>query len=85
MAEIGVGVGIGDQVYAGEGADPVGAVRRVHPHELIVFFEGTGDLAVPVGAVAAVHDGKVVLDEGALSPELRRAITQAHQGERPGL
>jgi hypothetical protein len=83
MAEI--GVGIGDQVFAGEGADPVGAVRRVHAHELIVFIEGTGDLAVPATAVAAVHDGKVVLDERGLSPELRRAIAQAHRGERPGL
>ncbi len=80
-----VEVNVGDQVYAAEGADPFGAVRRVHPHELIVFVEGTGDLAVPAAAVAAVHDGKVVLDPGALAPELRRAIAGAHQGERPGL
>lgn len=83
MAEIGVSVG--DQVYAEEGADPVGAVRKVHADELVVFFEGTGDLPVSARAVAAVHDGKVVLDHGALSPELRRAIASAHQSERPGL
>lgn len=80
-----VAVSVGDQVYAAEGADPFGAVRRVHPDELIVFIEGTGDLAVPAEAVAAVHDGKVVLDPDALTPELRRAIASAHQGERPGL
>jgi hypothetical protein len=83
MAEIGVNVG--DQVFVEEGADPVGAVRKVHPQELVVFFEGTGDLPVPARAVAAVHDGKVVLDAGALSPELLRAVTSAHAGERPGL
>lgn len=83
MADIGVGVG--DQVYAEEGADPVGAVRKVRSDELVIFFEGTGDLTVPAEAVGAVHDGKVVLDPGALSPELRRAIASAHQAERPGL
>ncbi len=80
-----VGVQVGDQVYAAEGGDPVGAVRRVHADELVIFIEGTGDLAVPAAAVAAVHDGKVVLDAEALGPELRRAVAGAHQGERPGL
>lgn len=80
-----VEVSVGDQVYAEEGADPFGAVRRVHPQELLVFVEGTGDLAVPASAVAAVHDGKVVLDLRALTPELRRAIAGAHRAERPGL
>ncbi len=80
-----VEVGVGDQVYAAEGGDPVGAVRRVHPHELVIYVEGTGDLTVPATAVAAVHDGKVVLDLEALAPELRRAVGAAHQGERPGL
>ena len=83
MADIGVSVG--DQVFAAEGDDPVGAVRKVRSDELVVFIEGTGDLTVPAEAVAAVHDGKVVLDAGALSPELRRAIATAHHGERPGL
>jgi len=83
MADIAVSVG--DQVYAEEGADPVGAVRKVHADELVVFIEGTGDLTVPAEAVAAVHDGKVVLDAASLSPELRRAIASAHQAERPGL
>jgi hypothetical protein len=80
-----VEVEVGDQVYAAEGGDPVGAVRQVHSHGLVVFVEGTGDLAVPAGAVAAVHDGKVVLDPAALEPELRRAIDAAHRAERPGL
>lgn len=80
-----VEVNVGDQVYAAEGADPFGAVRRVHAHELVVFVEGTGDLTVPAAAVSAVHDGKVVLDPAALGPDVRRAIAGAHQGERPGL
>lgn len=80
-----VGVGIGDQVYAKDGDDPFGAVRKVHAHDLLVYIEGTGDVTIAASAVTAVHDDKVIVDITALAPDIQRAITRAHIREEPGL
>jgi hypothetical protein len=78
---------LGDQVYTGEGSDPVGAVRELrsgsHP-ALIVYIENAGDVAVPVNAIHAVHDGKVVLDLGRLEDRVRRALGHVRDSEVPG-
>jgi len=78
---------LGDQVFTGEGADPVGAVRELrsgsHP-VLIVYIENAGDVAVPVPAIDAVHDGKVVLDPDKLEDEVRRALGHVRDSEVPG-
>ena len=78
---------LGDQVYTGEGSDPVGAVRELrsgsHP-ALIVYIENAGDVAVPVNAIHAVHDGKVVLDPTRLEDRVRRALGHVRDSEVPG-
>jgi hypothetical protein len=74
-------VSIGDQVYAGEGTDPFGAVREVHAHVLIVNIEGAGDVRIPSAAVTSVHDAKIIVDLAQLPPEHQRAIKHAHDQE----
>jgi hypothetical protein len=78
---------LGDQVYTGEGADPVGAVRELRsgPHPaLVVYIENAGDVAIPVTAIRSVHDGKVVLDPDKLEDRVRRALGHVRDGEVPG-
>lgn len=78
---------LGDQVYTGEGADPVGAVRELrsgaHP-ALIVYLENAGDITIPLNAIHAVHDGKVVLDPGKLEDRVRQALGHVRDSEVPG-
>ena len=78
---------LGDQVFTGEGSDPVGAVRELrsgtHP-ALIIYIENAGDVAVPVTAIHAVHDGKVVLAPDRLDDRVRRALGHTRDSEVPG-
>ena len=76
---------IGDQLYLEEGGTTFGAVRGVKPRGLHIYVENAGEFDVLPDAVRAAHDGKVVLDAGRLSPELKQAIQKAHREERPGL
>ena len=78
-------VRVGDQVYVAEGGEVCGAVRHVYPKQglLLVWVENGGDFKVPADAIRAAHDGKVVLDEGALEPDILHAISQAHVREDP--
>jgi hypothetical protein len=71
----------GDQVYTTEGGEVFGAVRYVHPHELVVVIERHGDAVIPAAAVTSVHDGKVIVALHALSHEIQQAIRQAHAEE----
>lgn len=80
-----VTVEVGYQVFTEEGGEEVGAVRAVRPHELQVYLENAGDFTIPGAAVVRVHDGKVIVDEARLGPELRRAIAHAHDREDPRL
>jgi hypothetical protein len=81
------GIGIGDQVYVQEGADPCGAVRDMARggSEIIVYVENAGEFAVPAYAVRSVHDGKVVLERSRLAQPVIDAIAHAHDNELPGL
>ncbi len=74
-------VSIGDQVFAHEAGESFGAVRYVHPHELIVDIEGAGDVPIPGSAVRKVHDGKVIVDVTQLDTSTQGAIARAHQQE----
>jgi hypothetical protein len=76
-------VSVGDQVYLQEGADPFGSVRYVHPHELIVYIEGMGEVVMPAEVVESVHDGKVIIDERKLPQSTRIGIASAHRREEP--
>ena len=76
---------IGDQLFLEEGGTTFGAVRAVKPRALHVYIENAGEFDVLPDAVQAAHDGKVVLDAGRLTPELKNAIRKAHREERPGL
>jgi hypothetical protein len=76
---------IGDQLYLEEGGTTFGAVKGIRPRALQIYVENAGEFDVLPDAVQAAHDGKVVLDAGRLSAELKRAIQRAHREESPGL
>lgn len=71
-------VSVDDQVFLEEGGEEIGAVRKVAKDHLVVYIENNGDFEVAGPAVRAAHDGKVVLDEAQLSPELLKALSTAH-------
>jgi hypothetical protein len=73
----------GFDVFVHDGDKAIGAVRKVSPHELVVYVENAGDFAVPLSAVKEVQAEKVVLDCGKLEHRLRRAIGHAHESEDP--
>ena len=76
-----VRVQVGDQVYVKEGGEELGAVREVHAHELVVYVENAGDFRIGSAALISAHDGKVIVDEKHLAPELKQAIAHAHDRE----
>ena len=81
-------IGIGDQVYLEEGADPCGGVRGLAPESgsgIVIHVENAGEFTIPIDAVRSVHDGKIVLDRSGLDQPLLDAIAHAHDSEVPGL
>jgi hypothetical protein len=72
----------GDQGYLEEGGSPFGAGRGVQRHGLHIYVENAGDFDVRADAIKAIHDGKVLLLESRLGPNLRTAIAHAHTAER---
>jgi hypothetical protein len=75
---------VGFQAFVSDGGEEFGAVRKVSPHELIVYVENAGDFTVPLSAVEAVHSEKVVFSCTKLDRRLREAIGHAHDSEKPG-
>ena len=76
---------VGYQAFVSDGGEEFGAVRRVAPHEIVVYVENAGDFTIPISAVEAVHSQKVILNCKKLEPRLRKAIGHAHDAEKPGL
>ncbi len=74
-------VELGAPVHLHEADDPIGAVRKIQPDHLLVWIEGAGDFIIQPREVASSHDGKLVLDEQRLEPQLKDAIRRAHQRE----
>jgi hypothetical protein len=75
---------VGFQVFAADGGEEFGAVRRVAPDgrpEIVIYVENAGDFTVPLTAVKEVHAQKVILNCAQLDPQLRRAIGHAHDAE----
>jgi hypothetical protein len=75
---------VGFQAFVSDGGEEFGAVRKVSPHELVVYVENAGDFTVPLSAVEAVHSEKVVFSCSKLDRRLREAIGHAHDREAPG-
>jgi len=75
---------VGFQAFVSDGGEEFGAVRKVSPHELIVYVENAGDFTVPLSAVEAVHSEKVIFSCAKLDRKLREAIGHAHDSEKPG-
>jgi hypothetical protein len=76
---------VGFQAFVSDGGEEFGAVRKVSPHELVVYVENAGDFTVPISAVEAVHSEKVIFSCAKLDRRLREAIGHAHDSEKPGL
>ena len=76
-------VEVGYQVFLTEGGETFGAVHAVHPDELVIYVENSGDFVVNRESIARVHDGKVLLDGTRLEPRLWMAIARAHEREEP--
>jgi hypothetical protein len=81
MATHSFSVSIGDQVFVGDALEEVGAVRQVARDHLLVYIENSGDFRIDGLSVLSVHDGKVILDPTKLDPELKAAISHAHEHE----
>lgn len=75
---------VGFQAFVSDGGEEFGAVRKVLPHELVVYVENAGDFTIPLRAVEAVHSEKVVFSCAKLDRKLRHAIGHAHDREVPG-
>ncbi len=75
----------GFDVFVHDGDKAFGAIRKVLPHDVIVYVENSGDYTVPLSAVKEVQAEKVVLDCAKLEHRLRRAIGHAHQHEDPNI
>lgn len=73
----------GFDVFLHDGDKAVAAVRRVSPHEIVIYVEDAGDFVVPLSAVAEVTEDKVVLNAGKLDRKLREAIGHEHKDEDP--
>lgn len=66
---------IGTSVVGFDGS-PLGQVREVHPHYILVGHEGHhGDLEVPVHAIQGVTDGKLQVSVN------REAVTEVDDEE----
>jgi hypothetical protein len=76
---------VGFQAFAADGGEEFGAVRKVSPHELVIYVENAGDFTVPIDAVESVHSEKVILNCRKLDQRLRQAIGHAHDAEKRGL
>jgi hypothetical protein len=75
---------VGDKIVVEEGADGIGAVRKVKQDRLVIYVENAGDFIVPASIVVAAHDGKVRIDPSTLPEHIRDAIAHAHDAEQPG-
>ena len=76
----------GFEVFAHDGENAFGAVRKVRPHgraEFVVYVENAGDFTIPLSAIKAVHSSKVIVDTQKLDKKLRQAIAHAHDAEDP--
>jgi hypothetical protein len=69
------------QVYFQDGGEEIGAVRSVAADHLVVYIEGAKDFVVPATAVHAAHNGKVILDQKKVNPDLLEAARHAHDRE----
>jgi hypothetical protein len=72
---------IGYQAFAKGAEEEFGAVRQVHPQELVVYIEDTGDTVVPMAAVLDVVEGKVIIDVQRLPETVQQAVAKAHRDE----
>ena len=74
-------VSVDDQVFVGDVAEEVGAVRKVEHDHLFVFIENAGEFRIDGSSVLSAHDGKVVLDPAKLDAAMMQAIGRAHARE----
>ena len=75
----------GAMVFLVDGAEGVGAVRRVSSRGIVVYVEGAGEFPIPEGAVLRVHDKKVMLDVRAVGNDFLKAVKHVGDLEDPAL
>ena len=78
-------VRVGDMAFVPGRNEGVGAIRRVHVHDIVVYVENAGDFEIPLAAVTGVHDGKVMLDPAKLPKLLLDSIGHVHDREDPSV
>jgi ribosomal protein L24 len=81
MSTQNLAVSVGDHVFLVEGGEEVGAVRKVAKDHLTVYIEGAGDFTIRGNQVHSAHDGKLVLLQGELEPDVLAAARHAHDSE----
>jgi hypothetical protein len=75
-------VEIGDQVFVGDGAEEVGAVKTIAHDHVMIYIENAGEFRLDGPEIISAHDGKLVLDPSKLAPAMADAIAKAHEHEK---
>ena len=75
----------GAMVFLVNGAEGVGAVRRVSKSGIVVYVEGAGEFAIPASVILRVHDQKVMLDVHTVGKDFLNAVKHVGDLEDPAL
>ncbi len=75
----------GAMVFLADGAEGVGAVRRVSRNGIVVYVEGAGEFSMPQSVILRVHDQKVMLDVRAVGKDFLNAVKHVGDLEDPAL
>jgi hypothetical protein len=75
----------GDMVFIADGAEGIGAVRRVMKDALVIYVENAGEFKVANAAIVDIHSQKVMLNPRKLEPALLKAVGHVHDREDPDL
>ena len=68
-------------VFLKDGAQGIGAVRRVSSSNIVIYVENAGEFTIPRNVIKDVHSQKVLLKADLLDPKLVNAINRIHQSE----
>ena len=78
-------IAAGFMVFLVDGAEGVGAVRRVLRDGIVVYVEKFGEFTVLADAISDVHSQKVLLKPAALDRNFLDAIKHSQDSEDPKL
>jgi len=72
-------------VFLADGAEGIGAVRRVMGSKIIIYVENSGEFTISRDCISDVHSKKIILNPQKLDDKLLNAIKKIHSSEDPNL